>query len=377
MADRRTFLTRLGSGVIAGAAGMTVASPGSYASEASAFPDVAGGSRTRPGSEVAPTASAISHRHVRTNGIGMHVAEAGSGPLVLLLHGFPELWYSWRHQLPALAEAGYHAVAPDLRGCGETDAPEAVESYGVRTLVADLVGLMDELGAGSATVVGHDWGASFTWALAELYPERVAALVSLGIPYHPRSHMAPTEMLRQFSGDKFSFALYFQQPGVAEAELGAGPRRSLRLFLYALSGDAPPEVVPYLFQGKPASAGVLEGMPEPPILPPWLSEADLDVYARAYARTGFRGALSWYRNMDRDWEAVPSVGAAGVRAPALFVGGRRDSAVIFGRFEPMEAAVPNLRKIVLLPGCGHWTQQERPAAVNAELVSFLRHEGHA
>lgn len=315
--------------------------------------------------------STIAHRRVRSNGIDVHVAEAGTGPLVLLLHGFPELWYSWRHQIPALAEAGYHAVAPDLRGYGGTDAPNDVGAYSLRDLAADAVGLIDAFGAERAVLVGHDWGANVAWACAELHPERVSAVVALGVPYHARGPAPPTGLIAQFSAGHFSFVSYFQKPGTAEAELEADPRRSLRRFFFAFSGDAPPTLIPHLFRGKPVNAGVLDDMPDPPALPAWLTEADLDVYAHSFARTGFRGALGVYRNMDRDWRELDRVGVAGLQQPALFVGGTRDSAVLFGSFEPMKAAVPNLRGTVLLPDCGHWTQQERPAEVNAALLDFL------
>ena len=318
--------------------------------------------------------SDVMHRRVRSNGINVHIAEAGQGPLVVLLHGFPELWYSWRHQLPALAEAGYHALAPDLRGYGETDAPEAVESYSMLNMTADVIGLLDAMGAEKAVIVGHDWGANIAWACAELYPQRVAAVVALSIPYKLRTPAPPTQMMKQWSRGSFSFQEYFEKPGVAEAELEADVRRSLRLFLYALSGDAPPDLVPYLFTGKPADARVLDGMPEPQALPAWLTEADLDYYTQAFERTGFRGALNRYRNIDRDWEELPGVGAAGVKQPALFIGGERDTAVLFGSLDPMKASVPNLRKAVLLPGCGHWVPQARPAEVNAEMIDFLRRE---
>jgi pimeloyl-ACP methyl ester carboxylesterase len=315
--------------------------------------------------------AAITHRQVRGNGVTLHIAEAGHGPLVVLLHGFPELWYSWRHQLPALAGAGYHAVAPDLRGYGDSDAPEAIECYSMRNMTADVIALLDESGVEQAVVIGHDWGANIGWACAELYPPRISGVVSLGIPYHPRPPSPPSEMIKQWSRGAFSFQAYFAQPGGAEAELEADVRRSLRRFMYALSGEAPPELAQYLFMGKPEDAGVLDGMPEPESLPPWLTDADLDHYARVFERTGFRGALNRYRNLDRDWEELPRVGATGVRQPALFVGGERDTAVRFGSLDPMRAAVPHLRKAVLLPGCGHWTQQERPAEVNAELLGFL------
>jgi epoxide hydrolase A/B len=323
-------------------------------------------SRSSPGAREAAT-----HRRLQTNGIGMHVAEAGSGPLVVLLHGFPELWYSWRHQLPVLAAAGYHAVAPDLRGYGGSDASAADESYAPSNLAADAVGLLDALGAEQAVLVGHDWGANIAWACAELFPQRVAGLVALSVPYRPRPPAPPSEMLRQFipGGPASPYPL-----GVTEAELEANPRRSMRRFLYALSGDAPPDLVPRLFKDQAPAGRVLDSMPEPDELPDWLGEQDLDEYARAYARTGFRGPLGVYRNQDRDWHEHPEIGTAGVRQPALFIGGRRDPAVLFGKLEPMEAAVPNLRRIVLLPNSGHWTQQERPGDVNDELLDFLRRE---
>jgi pimeloyl-ACP methyl ester carboxylesterase len=326
---------------------------------------------TRPSRSSPGAREAVTHRRLQTNGIGMHVAEAGSGPLVVLLHGFPELWYSWRHQLPDLAAAGYHALAPDLRGYGGSDTPAADESYAPSNLAADVAGLLDALAAEQAVLVGHDWGANIAWACAELFPQRVAGLVALSVPYRPRPPAPPSEMLRQFipGGPASPYPL-----GVTEAELEADPRRSLRRFLYALSGDAPPDLVPRLFKDQAPAGRVLDSMPEPEELPDWLGEQDLDEYARAYARTGFRGPLGVYRNQDRDWHEHPKVGTVGVRQPALFIGGRRDPAVLFGKLEPMEAAVPNLRRIVLLPNCGHWTQQERPGDVNDELLDFLRRE---
>jgi pimeloyl-ACP methyl ester carboxylesterase len=320
-----------------------------------------------------PAASdAITHRQLQTNGIGMHVAEAGSGPLVVLLHGFPELWYSWRHQLPVLAAAGYHAVAPDLRGYGGTDASAADEGYAPSNMAADIVGLLDALGAETAVLVGHDWGANIAWACAELFTQRVAGLVALSVPYRPRPPAPPSEMLRQFVGDGATVSPY--PLGLTEAELEADPRRSMRLFMHALSGDAPADLVPRLFKERAPSGGVLDSMPEPDELPGWFGDADLDEYARAYSRTGFHGPLGVYRNQDSDWHEHPEIGTTGLRQPALFIGGQRDPAVLFGKLEPMEAAVPNLRRIVLLPNSGHWTQQERSGDVNDELLDFLRRE---
>ena len=301
----------------------------------------------------------ITHRYVQSNGLSTHIAEAGQGPLVVLLHGFPELWYSWRHQLPALAAAGYHAVAP------------AVESYSLLTLTADVVGLLDALQAETAVLVGHDWGAEIAWRCAQLYPHRIAAVAALSVPYSPRP-MIPTQRMKLVSGNIFNLALYAQALGVAEAELEADVRRTLRLFLYAYSGDAPPDVMPALFTAKPANARALDGMPEPPALPAWLTAADLDYYTQAFVRTGFSGALNRLRNIDRDWENLARVDAPSVEQPVLFLGGERDSAVRFGNLEGMKAALPKLHKVVLLPGCGHWVQQERRSEVNAELIDFLR-----
>jgi pimeloyl-ACP methyl ester carboxylesterase len=316
----------------------------------------------------------ITHRQVRTNGIDMHIAEAGTGFPVVFLHGFSELWHSWRHQLPAVAAAGFHAIAPDQRGYGRTDAPPDVESYSMRHLTADVVGLLDALGADKAVLVANNWGSGVAWACAELYPDRVAAMFHLNIAYARRSDEPPTAFIRKFAGDRFNFALYFQQPGIAEAELDKNPRDTLLRFRYALSGDAPPGTVEYLFMKKRADTPMLEGMPNPGRLPAWLTEADLDYQAAEFRRTGFRGGLNWYRNMDRDWRELPKLGATGVVQPVSYIGGRRDPSVIYAPFDQMIAAAPRLRQIVLLEGVGHWIQEERPQEVNKELIEFLRRE---
>ena len=313
--------------------------------------------------------SEVAHRTIKTNGINMQIAEAGEGSLVLLLHGFPELWYSWRHQLPALANAGYHAVAPDVRGYGRTDAPEAIDNYTMLNHTADAVGVLDALGEKTAVVFGHDWGAPMAWSCALLYPDRFTAVAALSVPFIPRSPMPPIQLLKQMFADKFFYMLYFQEPGVAEAELEADVYRSLRTFLCSASGEVQPDTG---LPPKPKDAKFLEGMPEPKQLPSWLTEADLDYYTHEFERTGFRGGLNRYRNMDRDWEQLSQLADAKVRQPALFIAGDGDGVLTFTSIDAMKAAVPNLSKVVTLPGCGHWTQQERPAEVNAALIQFLR-----
>jgi pimeloyl-ACP methyl ester carboxylesterase len=311
--------------------------------------------------------TALTHRFVETNGIRMHIAEQGAGPLVLLCHGFPESWYSWRHQLPALAAAGYHAVAPDMRGYGQTERPEEIDRYTQLHLVGDMVGLLGALGAETAVIVGHDWGAPVAWNAALMRPDRFRAVIALSVPYAPRGGTPPTRAMERAAGDSFMYMLYFQQPGVAEAELEQDVRATMRRVLYGISGDAPP--VP----GLPRGAKFLDALAEPSALPAWLSEADLDFYTGEFARTGFRGGLSWYRNLDRTWELMAAYQGARITRPALFVGGQRDMVVLRNRaaVERLPEVVPELRKLVLLPGCGHWTQQERPAEVNAEILAFL------
>jgi epoxide hydrolase A/B len=311
----------------------------------------------------------ITHRTVETNGINVHLAEQGEGPVVLMLHGFPESWYSWRHQIPALAEAGYHAIAPDVRGYGQSDAPEAIEAYSMKQLTADAVGILDALDIESAVVVGHDWGAPIAWNSAALYPDRFRAVVGMSVPFTPRGLMPPTQLFKQVFQDNFFYILYFQEPGVAEAELEAEPRRSLKLFMYAASADSPDS---NLMPTKKKGEKFLDGMEDPAELPAWLTDADLDFYASEFQRAGFRGGLNRYRNMDRDWEELPELADANIQQPALFLAGEKDGVIKMANPEGMRALIPNLTMPAFIPNCGHWTQQEKPAEVNAALIKFLK-----
>ncbi|REE95409.1 alpha/beta fold hydrolase [Thermomonospora umbrina] len=314
--------------------------------------------------------TAITHRHVDVNGLSMHVAEAGTGPLVLLLHGFPECWYSWRHQLVALAEAGYHAVAPDQRGYARTGGPDRVEDYTILHLVGDTVALITALGEERAVVVGHDWGAPVAWHTAQLRPDVVRGVAGLSVPHWPRSSRPPIPQLRKALGDGF-YMVVFQEPEVPEAELERDPPDTFRRLLYAGSGDAPP-LVPIV----PEGGGFLDVCAEPDALPGWLTEDDIAVFAAEYAPTGFTGPLNWYRNLDRNWELTAAWHRAPITPPALFIGGDRDMVLAAPgareRLPRMRDLVTDLRDIVLLPGCGHWTQQERPEEVDEALIGFLR-----
>ena len=312
----------------------------------------------------------VNHRVVQTNGITMHIAEMGEGPLVVLLHGFPESWYSWRHQLPALAAAGYHAVAPDQRGYGQTDRPAESEKYTQLHLVGDVIGLLDALGEQRAVVVGHDWGAPVAWNTALLRPDRVRGVAGLSVPYAPRGPVSMLTAMRAALGDGF-YMQYFQTPGVADAELARDVRTTMRRILYGASGDAPRAAQPV----APAGKSFLDLMPDPETLPDWLTEADLDVFTSEFERTGFTGGLNWYRAIDLTWELMAPWQGAVVTPPALYVAGDRDLVVNFpgmAQFIPhLQTVVPNLTRTVILPGVGHWTQQERPAEVNAALLEFL------
>ncbi|WP_163506035.1 alpha/beta fold hydrolase [Fodinicola acaciae] len=310
---------------------------------------------------------------MRANGIDIHLEEAGSGPLVLLLHGFPELSFSWRHQLPALAAAGHHAVAVDLRGYGRSTAPVDVTAYAMREMVADAVAVLDGLGEPAAALVGHDWGAQIAWAAAALHPDRFPAIAALSVPFQPRTPVPPTEQLREWAGDRLNWLLYFQRPGVADAEFAADPERAMRLIMYGLSGDAG-ELGTRLVTELPGGARLLDSIPEPAALPAWL---ELEPYVREFSRTGFTGALNRYRNVDRDWHDLPAVGATTIGQPALFIGGEFDTATRYADWTAIRERVPRLADPLILAGCGHWVQQERPVEVNDHLIWFLRENAFA
>jgi pimeloyl-ACP methyl ester carboxylesterase len=324
----------------------------------------------------AQATSGFTHRTIQTNGIHLHFAEQGEGPLIVLCHGFPELWYSWRYQLPALSSAGFHAVAVDMRGYGKSDRPEAIDQYTLLHLVGDMVALLDALGVQRAVIAGHDWGAVVAWHAALLRPDRFGAVIALCQPYWPRSTVAPTLVMPRRKNAVF-YQLYFQEPGPAEAELERDVRQTvLKVFGGgSLAGGSP---LPGDLVGMvPRDGGYLTNRPVPASLPNWLTEADLDFYVHEFERTGFRGGLNWYRNIDRDWELLAPFDGAKVTVPALYMAGDRDPALAFQGMDRVIASladrVPQLRGKVMLPGCGHWTQQECASEVNAAMIDFLRH----
>ena len=313
----------------------------------------------------------ISQRRVATNGIELNIAEQGAddAPLVLMLHGFPESWYSWRHQFAPLAAAGFHAVAPDMRGYGKSDRPEEISAYNQVEVMRDIIGLIPALGYETAVVFGHDWGAPTAWGCALNYPEQVSAVGALSVPFSPRSPVQPMPAMRELFKGQFFYQLYFFEPGVAEAEFEADIRTSLKKFLIMGAGETDLSGLPQ----KGPDDDLLSGLPNPATLPGWLSEADLDSYANEFSRSGMRGPLNYYRNHDLTWELTEGAPTE-IHQPAMFVAGDRDGVIMMAAqaLQDMPKHVKDLRTNRLIPGIGHWTQQEAPQAVNEEMLKFLR-----
>jgi pimeloyl-ACP methyl ester carboxylesterase len=309
----------------------------------------------------------ITHRQVQTNGISMHIAEAGEGRPVILLHGFPELWYSWRRVMPRLADAGYHVVAPDQRGYGQTDAPAEVTDYDMDHLMGDVIGLLDALGEEKAIFIAHDWGAFVLWQLALMHPGRIEGMVAISVPFTPRGDISSISLLRILAEEKFMYMLYFQEVGPPEAELERDPADTIRRMMWTISGSAPEGSGPEAFGGGP---GILDGRENPETLPGWLTQADVDYFASEFGRTGFRGALNWYRNMERNWERSADAPTQ-VTVPTLFITGDRDPIRGLLPESGMDGFVTDLRGSVVIPGAGHWQDQEKPDEVLAAVLPFL------
>ncbi len=308
-------------------------------------------------------------RYVETNAIRMAVYEQGSGVPVVMCHGFPELAYAWRKQIPAIAGAGFRAIAPDQRGYGHTDQPKAVESYDLRTLAADLAGLLDALDIAKAVFVGHDWGGIITWAMPLLYPDRVAGIIGVNTPFLPRAPMDPIALMRAAYGEDM-YIVYFQKPGVADAALAANPGKTLRLFYRRTSMtiaefDARPAEERYLalVHALQADEGLWPGQP--------LHNADEhEFFLKSFTRTGFTGGINWYRNFTRNWQSMENV-VQKVNCPALMVMAENDVVLRPSLADGMEAFVPDLEKH-LIKGCGHWTQTEKPEELNRVMIDWLK-----
>ena len=322
-----------------------------------------------------------SFRDIDVNGVTLHVRQAGdpADPTVVLCHGFPELAYSWRHQMQPLADAGFHVIAPDQRGYGHSSVPPQVDAYGIGDLTDDLIGLLDHFGKDDAVFVGHDWGALIMWDLARLHPQRARALIGVSVPF-VQWPAPPTQLMKMLYGDRFFYILYFQQQGIAEAELDADPYDSMTKVLWGAGGagfarrdrsGGPPPM---------EGTGFLTLMNEPPARPfvgpegPWLTEADLQTYAGEFAHSGFFGPVSYYRNLDANFDVVKDLGPERLTMPVYFIGGTLDVVNVMdpSGVDRMQKLLPDFRGYTMLDGVGHWTQQEAPAAFNRALLNFLR-----
>jgi pimeloyl-ACP methyl ester carboxylesterase len=308
-------------------------------------------------------------RTVTTNGATLQVTEAGEpgAPVVLLLHGFPELAYTWRHQIPVLAAAGYHVLAPDQRGYGRSSAPESVDAYTVAELSADAMGLLDDVGAERAVFVGHDFGAVVAWGAPLLHPDRIAGVVGVSVPPVPRPRVPTTQAFRRLFGDNFFYILYFQEVGPADRELDADPATTMRKLMGLPAAD---DHAATARMAAPGPEGFLARIPEPGRTPPWLSADEFDHYVGEFTRTGFTGALNWYRCFDRNWELTAQPPARTITAPALFIGGAADPTLAYTPRDRVRDTVTGDYREVMLDG-GHWLPEERPDDVNAALLEFL------
>lgn len=307
-------------------------------------------------------------RTIATNGVNLRVVVEGCGPLVILVHGWPQGWFLWRHVIGPLAAAGYQVAVPDQRGYGGSDAPPAIEDYDIVKLTGDIAGIATALGHEEFVVVGHDWGSLVAWNTALLHESRVRAVAGMSVPYF---RYPPGALTSQASfGDQFWYMVYFQQPGVGESELDSDLRNSLLKIHWMLSADAPRGA---FIQPKPSTAKLLDGVPEPTPLPTGMSEEDLDYMVGQYRRNGFRGPLNWYRNIDRNMAITPQLEGRAIVQPALFLAGERDVVLDFPGLggEEVFGLVPNLRRRVIVPGAGHWIPAERPGEVTSELIEFL------
>ncbi|MGH8882660.1 MAG: alpha/beta fold hydrolase, partial [Stackebrandtia sp.] len=274
---------------------------------------------------------------------------------------------SWRHQIPVLAAAGYRVLVPDQRGYGGSSRPDAVEDYNIVELTGDLAGLLDDVGADRAVIVGHDWGSPVAANFALLHPNRVAGIVTMSVRPVPRSKAAPTRIWRRIFGDNFFYILYFQEPGIADAELNGDPARTMRRMIGGLNGGT----FASQHMSAPGPDGFIDRLPEPDSVPDWITQPELDYYIEEFTRTGFTGGLNWYRNFDRNWELTAQTPASTIAVPTLFVGGSADPVLATTSRDRISDVVSGDYREVLIDGAGHWLQQEKPDEVNRELLGFL------
>lgn len=337
---------------------------------------------TGPGGATTPSpVPGVNFRMVETNGIKLRVAESAQAqdktlPLVVLVHGWPESWYSWRHQIPAITAAGYRVIVPDMRGYGGSDKPANIDAYDIKHLASDVVGLVDAYGADKAIIIGHDWGSIVTWNTVLLHPDRFKAMIAMSVPNSGRGATPPLDGMKKAYGENFYYILYHQEPGVAEAEYDSDPR-GLLLRLYASASTDVSRDPPTVTDPKRSAGGWLPRMGLPRSLPGWLSEKDLDYFVGEFTRAGFRGGVNYYRNFNRNWEITPELTNARIKIPVAFIAGVDDVVIRGAKADALRASMSkgvadDLRDVVIVPGAGHWIQQEKPEETNAFILNFLK-----
>ncbi len=320
----------------------------------------------------------MQERLVDANGIRLNFLEAGEGPAVLLCHGFPETAYAWRHQVAALAAAGFRAIAPDMRGYGKSSRPDEVDQYTLFHLAGDMVGLLDTLGVENAIIVGNDWGASVAWQAVLLRPDRFTGVVAIGVPMMSQPPAPPTQIFPK-TADALFYALYFQEPGVAEAEFERDVALTLRKLMFAASGEAGPrddDRTPNPFGMVSKRDGLLASLPVPAKLPDWIGDAEFENFVLAFRQSGFSGGLNYYRNLDRNWALQSCLKGKLVDVPAVYLMGERDTGLAIPGMRAiiaeMPRLVPKLVDTIFLPDCGHWVPQERPDDVSTAIIRFAQ-----
>ena len=311
---------------------------------------------------------------IETNGIKMRLAEMGEGPLVLLAHGWPESWYSWRHQIVGLSEAGFRVIAPEMRGYGKTDAPSEIDQYDMNHLTADMVGILDVLGEATATIVGHDWGAPVATYSALFYPERFTKLVIMSVPYSGKQDQNPIEGMKAVLQDNFFYILYHNEPnGVAEKEYDQNPKELISKFYQSPdSSRKPPEVS----DPKRSAGGFLPRIGQPEGLPDWFTQGDLDYVVGQFKESGFRGGVNYYRNIERNWELTKDLKNHNIEVPTIFLAGSEDMVIGGANREALQDSmkefIPLLEDVIILPNIGHWVQQEAAEETNNILIDFIK-----
>ena len=315
----------------------------------------------------------LKEKYFNLNGIKIYAKEIGEGPLVIMVHGWPESWYSWRHQLKPIADLGYKVLAIDVRGYGQSSKPYEVEHYDMLSLVGDIINIINAEDKENAILIGHDWGAPICWTAAALHPEKIRAVIGLSVPHARRGDVSNSELWRKIYKDNFFYQTYFEKEGVAEEELERDIGISLRKIYYWISAEGHDAKVRTNFDKDSA---LLDGLIDPEPFPNWLTKEDLNFYINEFKNSGFRGPINRYRNQDRDWENIPELSDLKIEVPSFFIGGGKDSVRKFIKgydfYENPGKHCNDFYGKLIIDQAGHWVQQEAPIETTKGITDFLK-----